>query len=74
VNICGFFCINVACSDLGSPLLNTMINNIAPESAVVKSIKISVFTNDVWRALTEPDKIAQWMGGALTDVKNLLER
>jgi uncharacterized protein YndB with AHSA1/START domain len=54
---------------LGSPLLNIMINNMTPELAVVKSIEISASTNDVWRALTEPDKIAQWMGGARVESK-----
>jgi uncharacterized protein YndB with AHSA1/START domain len=34
------------------------------ELAVEKSIEISASANDVWRALTEPDKIARWMGGA----------
>src|SRR5262245_31391498 len=37
---------------------------MALELAVVKSIEIFASTNDVWRALTETDKIAQWMGGA----------
>jgi uncharacterized protein YndB with AHSA1/START domain len=54
---------------LGSPLLNIMINNMTPELAVVKSIEISASTNDVWRAFTEPDKIAQWMGGARVESK-----
>jgi len=54
---------------LGSPLLNIMINNMTPELVVVKSIEISASTNDVWRALTEPDKIAQWMGGARVESK-----
>jgi uncharacterized protein YndB with AHSA1/START domain len=34
------------------------------DSAIVKSIEISASTNDVWRALTDTDMIAQWMGGA----------
>jgi len=53
----------------GSPLLNIMINNMTSELAVVKSIEISASTNDVWRALTEPDKIALWMGGAHVESK-----
>ena len=39
------------------------------ELAVVKSIEISASTHDVWRALTEPGKIAQWMGGARVESK-----
>jgi uncharacterized protein YndB with AHSA1/START domain len=39
------------------------------KSAVIKSIEISASTDDVWRALTEPDKIAQWMGGACVESK-----
>lgn len=31
---------------------------------VVKSVEIAASVHDVWRALTEADKIAQWMGGA----------
>ena|SRR5262245_49347588 len=54
---------------LGSPLLNVMINNMTPELAVVKSIEISTSINDVWGALTEPDKIAQWMGGVRVESK-----
>jgi uncharacterized protein YndB with AHSA1/START domain len=42
---------------------------VTPQPAVVKSIEISASTNDVWRALTEPDKIAQWMGGARVESK-----
>jgi uncharacterized protein YndB with AHSA1/START domain len=32
--------------------------------AVVKSLEISASTTDVWGALTEPDRIVRWMGGA----------
>jgi uncharacterized protein YndB with AHSA1/START domain len=45
------------------------VNDMAPEPAVIKSIEISASTNDVWRALTEPDLIAQWMGGARVESK-----
>jgi uncharacterized protein YndB with AHSA1/START domain len=34
------------------------------ELIVVKSVEISASANHVWRLLTEPDKIAQWMAGA----------
>jgi uncharacterized protein YndB with AHSA1/START domain len=44
-------------------------NNKTLELDVVKSVEISASTNDVWRALTEPDKIAQWMGGARVESK-----
>lgn len=54
---------------LGSPLLNLLIHNMTPETAVVTSMEISASTNDAWRALTEPDKIAQWMGGARVESK-----
>src|ERR687888_2823897 len=39
-------------------------HDMAPGPAVVKSIEIAASTDDVWHALTDPDKIAQWMGGA----------
>jgi uncharacterized protein YndB with AHSA1/START domain len=39
------------------------------EYAVVKSIEIRASTNDVWRALMETDKIAQWMGAAHVESK-----
>jgi uncharacterized protein YndB with AHSA1/START domain len=42
---------------------------MTPELAVVKSIEISASTNGVWLALTETDKIAQWMGGARVESK-----
>jgi len=48
---------------------NDAANDTSTESAVVKSIEISASTSDVWRALTEPDKIAQWMGGAHVESK-----
>jgi uncharacterized protein YndB with AHSA1/START domain len=31
--------------------------------AVEKSVEIAASTHDVWRALTDADKIVQWMGG-----------
>ncbi len=34
------------------------------EPIVVKSVEIFTSPNHVWRVLTEPDKITQWMGGA----------
>lgn len=34
------------------------------ELIVIKSIDILASPNRVWRALTEPDQIAQWMAGA----------
>jgi len=37
---------------------------MTPEPAIVKSVEIFTSTNNVWRALTEPDKITQWMGSA----------
>jgi uncharacterized protein YndB with AHSA1/START domain len=48
---------------------NDAANDTTPEPAVVKSIEICASANDVWRALTEPDKIAQWMGGARVESK-----
>jgi uncharacterized protein YndB with AHSA1/START domain len=44
-------------------------NDMTSEHAVVKSIEISAPKDEVWRALTEPDKIAQWMGGARVEAK-----
>lgn len=35
-----------------------------PESAVTKSVEILASPNEVWRVLTEPDKIKHWMDGA----------
>ena len=49
--------------------MNIITHDINPELAVVKSVEISASTNEVWRALTEPDKIAQWMGGARVESK-----
>ena len=51
-------------SDITTTDQKNAANDLAPESAVVKSVEIYASTSDVWRALTEPDKIAQWMGGA----------
>ena len=34
------------------------------EPVVVKSVELAAAADDVWRALTETDKIAQWMRGA----------
>jgi uncharacterized protein YndB with AHSA1/START domain len=48
---------------------NDAANNMTPEPAVEKSIEISASTSDVWRALTEPNKIAQWMGGTRVESK-----
>src|SRR2546428_1392526 len=56
-------------SDITTTDNNNAANDMAPEPAVVKSIEISASANDVWRALTEPDKIAQWMGGARVESK-----
>jgi uncharacterized protein YndB with AHSA1/START domain len=39
-------------------------NEMTSDLDVVKSVEIFKSTNDVWRALTEPDQIVQWMGGA----------
>ncbi|MFT3895714.1 MAG: SRPBCC domain-containing protein [Anaerolineales bacterium] len=39
-------------------------SDLTPQPAVVKSVDISASAGDVWQALTEPDKIAQWMNGA----------
>jgi uncharacterized protein YndB with AHSA1/START domain len=39
-------------------------NETTSDLAVVKSVEIFKSTRDVWRALTEPDQIIQWMGGA----------
>ena len=36
---------------------------MSQEPIVEKSIKIVAPTNRVWRALTDPDMIVQWMGG-----------
>ena len=56
-------------SDITTTGQKNVANDVAPEPTVVKSIEISASTNDVWRALTEPDKIAQWMGGASVESK-----
>jgi uncharacterized protein YndB with AHSA1/START domain len=56
-------------SDITSADHNDAANDMTPEPSVVKSIDISASTNDVWRALTEPDKIAQWMSGARVESK-----
>jgi uncharacterized protein YndB with AHSA1/START domain len=56
-------------SDITTTDNNDAANDMAPEPAVVKSVEISASTNDVWRALTEADKIAQWMGGARVESK-----
>jgi uncharacterized protein YndB with AHSA1/START domain len=48
---------------------NEAANDMTPRPAVVKSIEIFASTNDVWRALTESEKIAQWMGGARVESK-----
>jgi len=34
---------------------------MTPQPAVIKSVDISASPNEVWRALTEPDKIKQWL-------------
>lgn len=34
------------------------------QPAVVKSVDISASSSDIWQALTEPDKLKQWMAGA----------
>lgn len=39
-------------------------SDIKHQPAVVKSVDISASAGDVWRVLTEPDQIAQWMNGA----------
>ena len=39
-------------------------SDITPQPAVVRSVDISASADEVWRALTEPDQIAQWMNGA----------
>jgi uncharacterized protein YndB with AHSA1/START domain len=39
-------------------------NEMTHELIVVKSVEISTSPDHIWRAVTEPDKIAQWMGGA----------
>jgi uncharacterized protein YndB with AHSA1/START domain len=44
-------------------------NEMTSDFAVVKSVEIFKSTNDVWRALTEPDQIIQWMGGARVESK-----
>src|SRR6266542_4118648 len=41
-----------------------VVNKMTPELVVVKSVEIFTSTNHVWRALTEPDKIIQWMSDA----------
>jgi uncharacterized protein YndB with AHSA1/START domain len=35
-----------------------------PDLIVEKSVEIAASGNQVWRALTEPDLILQWMSGA----------
>ena len=44
-------------------------DEMTQEPIVVKSVEIFTSTNHVWRALTEPDKIIQWMGGAHVESK-----
>jgi uncharacterized protein YndB with AHSA1/START domain len=44
-------------------------DEMTQEPIVVKSVEIFTSTNHVWRALTEPDKITQWMGGARVESK-----
>lgn len=39
------------------------------EPSVVKSVEIAASMNDVWRALTETEQIARWMGGAKVESK-----
>ena len=39
------------------------------ELIVVKSVEILASPNHVWRGLTEPDKITQWMAGARVESK-----
>jgi uncharacterized protein YndB with AHSA1/START domain len=39
------------------------------EAVVVKSADIFTSPDHVWQALTEPEKITQWMGGALVESK-----
>jgi uncharacterized protein YndB with AHSA1/START domain len=56
-------------SDITTTDHSDTANDMAPEPAVVKSIEISASINNVWRALTEPDLIAQWMGGARVEAK-----
>jgi uncharacterized protein YndB with AHSA1/START domain len=56
-------------SDITTTDQKKAANDPAHGPAVVKSVEISTSTNDVWRALTEPDKIAQWMGGARVESK-----
>jgi uncharacterized protein YndB with AHSA1/START domain len=45
-------------SDITTTDQKNAANDLAPEPAVVKSVEISASTSDVWRAITEPDKIA----------------
>ncbi len=44
-------------------------DEMTQELVVVKSVDIFTSTNHVWRALTEPDKITQWMSGAHVESK-----
>ncbi len=39
------------------------------EPHVVKSVEIAAAAHEVWRALTETDQIAKWMGGAHVESK-----
>ena len=39
-------------------------SDMTPQPAVVKSVDITASSIEVWRALTEPEKIKQWMAGA----------
>jgi uncharacterized protein YndB with AHSA1/START domain len=41
----------------------------AVEQSVVKSVEIAASMTEVWRALTETDQIAEWMGGAHVESK-----
>ena len=52
---------------MGNVMTTDQKNAMTQELMVVKSVEIFTSPNHVWRVLTEPDKITQWMGAqALT--------
>jgi len=54
---------------MGNVMTTDQKNAMTQELVVVKSVEIFTSPNHVWRALTEPDKITQWMGGARVESK-----